>query len=328
MNTPKQKKGAAIMSNAIILQSNNNILEASSTQPVNEELFTRWIAYIDASPKTVQTYTRAIKQFLIYLQAHGITEPQRADIIAYRAYLEADHKPTTVQSYLAAVKLFFRWTEQEHLYPNVADRVKGAKIDAAHKKDYLTTKQIAKILKRVDRSTIKGKRDYAILTLMVTTGLRTISIIAADVGDLRNAGNSTALYYQGKGHQEKAEYVKIAEPVEEALRDYLTARGRVNANDPLFASEAHRNSGDRMTTRSISRLVKEAFINAGFDSDRLTAHSLRHTAATLNLLNGGTIEETRQLLNHKSINTTLIYSHALERAKNNSESRIAKAILG
>ena len=55
---------------------------------------------------------------------------------------------------------------------------------------------------------------------------------------------------------------------------------------------------------------------------------MRHAAATLNLLNGGTVEETRQLLGHTNINTTLIYSHALERAKKNSEERIAKAIFG
>ena len=83
-----------------------------------------------------------------------------------------------------------------------------------------------------------------------------------------------------------------------------------------------------MTTRSISRVAKESLIDIGLDSDRLTAHSFRHTAATLNLLNGGTVEETQQLLGHKNINTTLIYSHALERAKNNSEKRIAKAIFG
>ena len=83
-----------------------------------------------------------------------------------------------------------------------------------------------------------------------------------------------------------------------------------------------------MTTKSISRICKESLIAAGYDSDRLTAHSFRHTAATLNLMNGASVEETQQLLGHKNINTTLIYSHALERAKNNSEKRIAKAIFG
>lgn len=295
---------------------------------ISEEVFNSWTSFIDASPRTVETYSKAIKQFFRYLQGKGIKKPQREDIVAYREYLSKDHKPTTVQSYLAAVKLFFQWTEQEKIYPNIAQRVKGAKLDTEHKKDYLTKKQVSKLLKAIDRSTLKGKRDYAMLSLMVTTGLRTVSIINANVEDIRSAGDATALYYKGKGHQEKATYVKLAEPVEEAIRDYLKARGRADGKEPLFTSTAHRNNGGRMTTRSISRVAKESLIDIGLDSDRLTAHSFRHTAATLNLLNGGTVEETQQLLDHKNINTTLIYSHALERAKNNSEKRIAKAIFG
>lgn len=295
---------------------------------ISEEVFNSWTSFIDASPRTVETYSKAIKQFFRYLQGKGIKQPQREDIVAYREYLSKDHKPTTVQSYLAAVKLFFQWTEQEKIYPNIAQRVKGAKLDTEHKKDYLTKKQVSKLLKAIDRSTLKGKRDYAMLSLMVTTGLRTVSIINANVEDIRAAGDATALYYKGKGHQEKATYVKLAEPVEEAIRDYLKARGRADGKEPLFTSTAHRNNGGRMTTRSISRVAKESLIDIGLDSGRLTAHSFRHTAATLNLLNGGTVEETQQLLDHKNINTTLIYSHALERAKNNSEKRIAKAIFG
>ena len=295
---------------------------------ISEEVFNSWTSFIDASPRTVETYSKAIKQFFIYLQGKGIKQPQREDIVTYREYLSKDHKPTTVQSYLAAVKLFFQWTEQEKIYPNIAQRVKGAKLDTEHKKDYLTKKQVSKLLKSIDRSTLKGKRDYAMLSLMVTTGLRTVSIINANVEDIRAAGDATALYYKGKGHQEKATYVKLAEPVEEAIRDYLKARGRADGKEPLFTSTAHRNNGGRMTTRSISRIAKERLVDIGLDSDRLTAHSFRHTAATLNLLNGGTVEETQQLLDHKNINTTLIYSHNLERAKNNSEKRIAKAIFG
>lgn len=305
-----------------------NKAELTARQELNGELFSRWTSYIDASPKTIDTYSKAIKQFLIYLQESGIRQPQREDIVAYREYLKKDHKPTTVQSYLAAVKLFFKWTEQEGFYPNIADRVKGAKIDTEHKKDYLTTKQVNKLLGAIDRSTLKGKRDYAMLSVMVTTGLRTISIINANIEDIRTAGDATALFYKGKGHEEKATYVKLAEPVEDAIRDYLTARGTTDGTEPLFSSVANRNSGERMTTRSISRVAKNSLIDVDLISDRLTAHSFRHTAATLNLLNGGTVEETQQLLDHANINTTLIYSHALERAKNNSEKRIAKAIFG
>jgi integrase/recombinase XerC len=163
---------------------------------------------------------------------------------------------------------------------------------------------------------------------MVTSGLRTVEVARANIEDMRTVADFTALYIQGKGHEERTAYVKLAEPVEAAIRDYLAARGKAEATSPLFSSDAHRNAGERMTTRSISRIVKEALIAAGLDSDRLTAHSLRHTTATLNLLNGGTVEETQQLLRHTNINTTLIYSHALERAKNNSEARVAKAIFG
>lgn len=301
---------------------------ALTQQTISKDLFIRWTNFIDASPKTIETYSKAIKQFFIYTELNQIKQPQREDIINYRDYLKESHKPTTVQSYLAAVKLFFQWTAQEGIYPNIAERVKGAKLDNEHKKDYLTSKQTSKLLSSIDRSDIKGLRDYAMLSLMVTTGLRTISIIRADIGDIRTAGDTMALYYQGKGHEEKADYVKLAEPVEEAIREYLQARGDTDNTAPLFASIAHRNSGERMTTRSISRAVKEHLIDIGLESDRLTAHSLRHTAATLNLLNGATVEETQQLLGHANINTTLIYSHALERANNNSENRIAAAIFG
>ena len=311
--------------NGLIKAGNADIVEYGA---INAELFDRWTSYIDASPKTVETYSKAMRRFFVYITENGITKPQRKDIVAYRDYLKEEHKPTTVQGYLAAVKLFFRWTAHEGLYPNVADRVKGAKLDTEYKKDYLTTRQVIKLLGEIDRSTIKGLRDYAMLSVMVTTGLREISLIRANIGDIRVAGDDIVLYYQGKGHEEKADYVKLAEPVEEAVRAYIKARGETNPKAPLFSSIANRNNGGRMTTRSVSRVVKDRLIAVGLESDRLTGHSLRHTAATLNLLNGGTIEETRQLLGHSNINTTLIYSHALERAKNNSEERIANAIFG
>ena len=297
-------------------------------QAFTADLFTRWTAYLDATPKTVETYTRNIRPFAYFLQENGIRQPSRDDVITFRDQLKGKYKPSTVQAYIMAVKLFFSWTAQAGIYPNIAEKVKGAKLDTEHKKDYLTEKQVIKMFSSIDRSTLKGKRDYAILSLMVTSGMRTIEISRANIGDMRPIADFTALYVQGKGHDEKNTFVKIAEPVEAAIRDYLTARGKADSSEPLFASDAHRNAGERMTTRSISRIVKDHLKAAGLNSDRLTAHSMRHTAATLNLLNGGTIEETQQLLRHTNINTTLIYSHALERAKNNSEQRIAAAIFG
>lgn len=303
---------------------NNTALQENTV--LTNDIFSKWLHYTDVMPKSHATYTRAIRIFIAHLRRHNINEPTREDIISYRDLLKKDHKPSTVQLYITAVRLFFRWTAQENIYPNIADHIKGAKVDREHKKDYLTAAQVRNVLKAVDRTTLHGKRDYALLTLMFTTGLRTISISRANVGDISTYGNTAALFYQGKGHEDKADAVMIVDPIEIALRDYLKTRGRTNSKEPLFTSIAHRNKGGRMTTRSISRIIKNALISAGYNSDRLTAHSLRHTAATLNLLNGATIEETQQLLGHSNINTTMIYSHALERINNHSEERIAKAI--
>lgn len=310
------------MSNALEVINNTQL------QPMADiaELSSRWVNFIEGTEKTTETYTKNVRQFILYLQANGITQPTKEDIKAYREELKKDHKATTVQGYIMALKQFFKWTEEEHIYPNIAKNVKGAKLDKEHKKDYLTSMQVKKVMGAIDRTTLQGKRDYAMVALMVTAGLRTVEVSRANVEDIRTVADFTALYLQGKGHTERTQYVKLAPEVEDAIREYLTARGKVDAKEPLFTGTSNRNSNGRLTTKSISRLVKEHLVGVGLESDRLTAHSLRHTTATLNLLNGGSIEETQQLLRHTNINTTLIYSHALERATNNSEARVANAI--
>jgi len=290
-------------------------------------LYNRFIAYLDASPQTIATYSRNLKQFFRYLHTQDIQTPVRADILAYRASLEAQGlKATTIQAYIVVVRLFFKWTASEGLYKNVADNVKSPKLSKEHKKDYLTAEQIRNILTKIDTSVETGKRNYAMIALMVTGGLRTIEVSRANIEDLGTRGDNTVLYIQGKGRTEKAEYVKISADVERYLRVYLQERENTTGNAPLFASTSNNSKGNAMTTRSISKIVKNAFKEAGYNSERLTAHSLRHSSATLNLLNGGTLEETKQLLRHDNITTTMIYNHALERADNNSEKRISSAI--
>jgi len=304
-----------------------NALTVKNT--VSADLTAQFFDYIDATPRTVETYAKAIRQFLQWLQAEGITQPTRADLLRWRDELKLHHKPATVQLYIVAVRQLLKWSAQEGFYPNVADHIKGGKIDkTSFKKDPLTSHQVQNILATIDRGTAQGLRDYAILALAVTTGLRTIELQRANIEDLRTVGDSPVLFIQGKGREEKAEYAKLSEPVERAIRAYLAARGQAAAIDPLFASCSDRNTGDRLTTKSISRLIKTAFKKAGYDSDRLTAHSLRHTAATLNRLNGGTLEETQGLLRHRSADTTAIYDHFLNRAGNQSEYRVSQAIFG
>ena len=115
--------------------------------------------------------------------------------------------------------------------------------------------------------------------------------------------------------------------VEAMIKEYLEARGNVDANAPLFAGIGNRNKGGRLTTDTISRIVKKAFKANGMNSKRLTAHSLRHSAATAMLLSGMELTQVQQVLRHKNINTTLVYSHHLDRLKNYAEDAAANVFL-
>lgn len=304
-------------------------LAAIGAQEVTIVMINSFTAYLDAKPKTIATYARALRQFWKWLEESKIRQPIRDDVIRYREELKETHKASTVQNYIIAVRLFFRWTAQANLYPNIADHVKGAKVDRLHKRDALTPQQAAEILAlQRSKQTIKGRRDYAILAAAMTAGLRTIEISRANVEDLSSRSGRTVLYLQGKGHDDKAEYVVIPQQAEAAIRAYLKARGRAGRKAPLFASVSNRTAGGRMATRSISEIVKDAFIEAGYDTPRLTAHSLRHTAGTLALQSGETIEKVQQMLRHADISTTMIYVHEHEMETNDGAQRVADAIFG
>ena len=136
------------------------------------------------------------------------------------------------------------------------------------------------------------------------------------------------LYIMGKGKTSKSQFVKLSGHVLQAIRAYLEMRGAVADDEPLFASLSHRNFGGRMTTKSISRICKSAMINAGFNSRRLTAHSLRHTSITLALLAGMSLQDVSQFARHSNISVTMIYSHDIDRLKSRCEMAISEAIFG
>lgn len=311
-----------------LLQSNHFNYQLDFGKDNLNNLFERFIVFIDASPNTVRTYRASLKQWFIYMRQHSIYQPTPENIRKYRDQLKKDGKqPTTIQNYLIAVKRFFQWTDEEGLYPNIAKYIKPAHLNKNFKKDYFTSSQARKILTSIDRSTLKGKRDYAMLAMMMTMGLRTIEVVRANINDIRTKGDATVLYVQGKGHQEKDDLVRMPTHVESAIRDYLSARKVDDQNQPLFVSTSNHNAHGRMTTRSIRRIVKAIFIAAGFNSPRLTAHSTRHTAATLSLLNGATLQQAQELLRHQNIATTEIYAHNIDATKNPASSEVDKAIL-
>lgn len=302
-----------------------NLIDTSQYQPITTALFDRFTAYVDVKEKSLETYARSLKQWFVYLADRLISYPTRDTVVEYREDLKKTKKANTVQLYLIAVKQFFKWTASEGIYPNIADNIKGVTVSKGSKKDYLTTNQVKDILSLINTDTDKGKRDYAMIALMVTCGLRDIEVVRANIEDLRTRQNNTVLYLQGKGRDDRDEYVIVPDEVEKAIRAYLQTRS--DDSESLFTGNSNHGKGDRLTTRSVSRIVKTAMINAGLDSDRLTAHSLRHTAVTHSLMAGESLQEVQQFARHSNINTTLIYAHNLENEKNECSGKLADIFL-
>ena len=313
---------AMVKGNAHEVTVNDSIL--------GENLIERFIRFAGVSESSRLTYAKCLRQMFRYLKADNVTEPNRETLIGWINLMKLGGKsPSTIQLYVSAAKIFFRWLAQEGIYANVADHLKtGLKPSHGHKKDCLTPEQCKKLVKGVAGNSIKAVRDHAILALMTTAGLRTIEVVRASVGDIRFERGKIFLYVTGKGHAEADEKVLLAKQTYRAIADYLKLRGKVQASEPLFVSTSRRNKNARLQTQTISRMVKQNLRGIGLDSPRLTAHSLRHSAATNLIFAGVELPQVQMVLRHRNLATTMIYSHSWERYQNDSEQILSDMIFG
>lgn len=242
-------------------------------------------------------------------------------------------KPATIKLYLQSVRAFFSWTASEGLYPDIAANIHAPKVrQDFHKKDSLTAADVLTIERSIQAGTItrraaaatcrkdtagrisrtdeQGKRLYAMYLLAVNAGLRTVELSRANVKDLEVKGGRAVLYIWGKGHTEADQRKALAPEVYKAIKDYLDSRtDRPTGGSPLFVSTGNRSGGQRIATTTISRMLKGAMIQAGYDSERLTAHSLRHTCGTNAQEITGDLYQTQKYMRHTSPATTEIYLH-------------------
>lgn len=310
--------------NALIVQGSKDLQALT----FNNNLFVRFMQYTDVKETTLKGYAVCIRQFARWMQEQGITAPQREDIKQYKAHLEAhDFTAGTKAQYLRAVKHFFKWTASEGLYPNIADNIKGAKVKQDNtKKEAFLESDIKTILESIDTSTEAGKRNYCMILLSVIGGLRIIEMQRANIDDMQTIKGQRVLYIQGKGRDEKDEYIKLIPEVASAIDDYLACKGEYKKADPLFTGTGNRAKGQRLEEPSISRIIKTAFKGAGYDCKKLTAHSLRHTSNTLLFKAGADLYTVQHHARHSDPKTTEIYIHALDREKDQSEQKIYNQI--
>ena len=302
-----------------------------------ESLIERFAKFAGVSESSRKTYIKCLKQLFKYFKANSIVAPTRENLVEWIDELKATRAASTVQLYVTATKIFFRWLSQEKMYLDIADHLKsGIKPSHKHKKDALTTDQCAelvrncKVFSKINKvhNEVAELRDKAILSLMVTAGLRTIEVVRANIGDIRFERGKIFLYVQGKGHDDADEKVLLAKQTYRAINVYLKARGKAQASDALFVSTSRSNFGKRLSTQSISKLVKRELRANGLDSVRLTAHSLRHSAATNLIYAGIELPKVQMIMRHKSLSTTMIYSHSWQRFQNDGEQMLADDIFG
>lgn len=329
---------------AIVARVGRDIVEAQWEEispalaaPPVDELISRFLASHDVRASSRATYERMLRAFSQWLEGSSLSliELRREHIIRYRdEHLagELGLSSYSVGSYLTAMRQLFSWLEGERLYPNIARGIKGPKRPRGHAREHLTAEELRAAVTTIEQderlSELDRLRDAALFHLIARTGLRTIEASRAKVGDIRRrAGQDgkrhTVLYIQGKGRDTADEFVVLTAEAERPLRAYLKARGPVTEEAALFASSSSRNQGEALSTRSISRIVKRALQQAGLDDRRITAHSLRHSAITLAIQGGASLEQAQAMARHASPVTTAVYFHNAQRLEQAAEQHIS-----
>ena len=259
-------------------------------------------------------YRRTLKQFFLWAESrlHNLDTITIVELIEYREYLLSPERgltSLTVGSYITSLKKFYEFLESERRYPNIAKSLQNPKRKQQFRKSPVSVLQATELLDHIKKQAL---RDYAIINLILKTGLRTIEVIRANVGDIVvKPGGQRVLLIHGKGRDEKDDFVILTEKTYKPISEYLETRGAYSISDPLFNSTSNNSKGERLSTRTISHIAKEGLRAIGLDSKNFTAHSLRHTAGTSLLRATGDLEKTRLMLRHSDPKTTLIYVDTL-----------------
>jgi integrase/recombinase XerD len=300
--------------------------EIELIQPLKiESLVDSFIQAQDVKLSSKELYRRTLKQYFNWIDNKNylLSEIARPQLLEYKdELLISGMSSLTVGSYITSVRRFYEWAEANKFYPNVAKGIKTPKRKQQFKKQPLLPEQATALLNFYQD---KALRDYAIITLLLRTGLRTIEVIRANIEDITFKGSQRVLLVHGKGRDERDNFVLLTDKAYQPIADYLATRGKVNSSEPLFTSTSNNSKGDRLTTRTISYIAKEGLKAIGLDERSFTAHSLRHTTAVNILRAGGSLETAQFTLRHSNPATTQIYTATLNeerRLQNSGEALI------
>ena len=266
-----------------------------------------------ASPLTIKSYREDLLQVEEFLRSAACHRPAEATSPILRRFASglhaAGYASSTVARKLASLRSFYAFGQREGwVRTNPAKPLRSPRRSRKLPK-FLTGDEIARLLAAPRPDAAGGIRDRAILELMYSAGVRVRELVSLDDGDL-DLRNGTARV-RGKGRRERLGVV--GSHARRALRAWLAARpntvaARAATGRPLFTNKL----GGRLSVRGIARLLEKHLAVAGL-AGRASPHTLRHSFATHLLDAGADIRSVQELLGHKSLVTTQIYTHVTTR---------------
>jgi integrase/recombinase XerC len=296
---------------------------------VEASLIDEYLAHLakerDVSPNTVRAYERDLREFVEFLgRYYGGAEWtwQGVDRIAMRGFLGHLSKrglsKRSMSRTLSAVRSFYRFLHRNEIVDANPARAVGAPKLEKYLPGYLDRAQIDLLFATAEQRAIHGDfiewRNFAILELFYSTGMRLSELQGLNRADLDMLGNQAKV--RGKGRKERI--VPVGDHAIRALREYEHRRDKllsgIGPKADRFAVFINR-TGKRISTRSIQKIVS-GFLEMIDEDAGLSVHSLRHTFATHLLDAGADLRAVQELLGHASISTTQIYTHtSVERLK-------------
>lgn len=287
--------------------------------------FTAWLLNL-RSHNTRRAYIRCWERFLAVLNVTPLDVTQD-HIIAFKEMMEntvSDFtgRPLTnetINQHLSAISSFYSFAKERRIIDD--NPVSGVRFEPVnvYGKSYpldIDNGEDKALLATCDRSTTEGKRDYAILLLFLTTGVRLDVVANLRMNSFEKRGSATYLVFTRKGGKQQS--IRLPQIVIEAIQDYLDGCNIRQYDDPVFSI----NPPAPISKSSIRRIISRRAYQAFGDGHGVTPHTLRHTAASIGETLG-TISAVSNLLGHESTNTTHVYLHATSRHGDDLAERIA-----
>ncbi|HVK09620.1 MAG TPA: tyrosine recombinase XerC [Gemmataceae bacterium] len=262
----------------------------------------------NASAHTVKSYREDLTQAVNFFHEKAVTRPELVSTRLLRSFLawlhEQGYARTTISRRIAAVRSWCRFLcRQGTLQKNPADGLRGPKLDRKLP-HFLSKADIDRLLAAPGDGGL-GLRDRAILETLYSAGLRVSELVGLELGDLDLADGVAVI--RGKGRRERL--ALIGDAAKQAIQTWLGTRSALldgigRRSDAVFLNK----NATRLSTRSVGRLLIKYLKLTGLDP-RTTPHTLRHTFATHLLDAGADIRGVQELLGHKNLTTTQIYTH-------------------